>query len=346
MRLGDFLRSHPEARRSGVEASKGSPAPAETPAQGAGGAKELEQEAEARDGGVGLAGKGRPSDGEERVVLLPINEIRRGTWQPRHEFDEEDLEQLARSIAAQGLVSPVLVRPWSGGGYELVAGERRFRACQRLGWTHIPAVVRQLSDQAAAEGALVENVQRADLHFLEEARAYRRLMEEFGLTQEQVAARVGKSQPAVANRLRLLRLSERVQEAICQAGLGERQARALLALESEEAQLAMVEQIERDHLSSEQVEKIVGSRRTRARKAGRRSTGAQDGEGRHIIRWLQDLRPFRNSLRELVAALRQTGVTVELEESQSDQEYRAVIRVDHGQPGTQVSRQEERQSIG
>ena len=140
----------------------------------------------------------------EEIVAVPIEEIRPSPYQPRKRIDQGKIEELAASIAEHGLLHPVVVRMIEG-GYELVVGERRWRACQRLGWRSIPAVVRTLSEQAAAELALIENLQRKDLDFFEEAEGYQRLITEFDLTQEELARRVGCSQSAIANKLRLLR---------------------------------------------------------------------------------------------------------------------------------------------
>src|SRR5690554_133456 len=139
---------------------------------------------------------------KEEVESLPINLIKPSPYQPRTEFASDGLAELAASISEHGILHPVVVRKISV-GYELVVGERRLRACKSLGWEAIPAIVRQLSDKAAAEMALIENLQRRDLHYLEEAEGYQRLLEEFELTQEGLAHRLAKSQSSIANKLRL-----------------------------------------------------------------------------------------------------------------------------------------------
>ena len=178
-------------------------------------------------------------------AAIPLTEIHRSRYQPRRKFDQEALKKLAESIQAQGLMQPVVLRPRPQGGYELVAGERRWRAAQLAGLSSIPALVKQVSDQEASLMALVENLQREDLGPLEQAAAMQRLRDEFGLTQEQIAQSLGKSRPAVANALRLLKLEPEVQDLLNDGSLEEGHARPLLTLPAgvqAEAARAIVEQ--------------------------------------------------------------------------------------------------------
>jgi ParB family chromosome partitioning protein len=163
------------------------------------------------------------------LLNLPVEVIRPNELQPREDFDEAELSSLADSIDELGVLQPVLVRQLTGGEYELVAGERRWRAARRAGLRVIPAIVRDVSDRESLEQAVVENVHRADLNVLEEAAAYRQLIDDFGLTQDVVAQRVGKSRSAVANTLRLLQLPNGVQRLIVSGELTAGHARALLA---------------------------------------------------------------------------------------------------------------------
>ena len=172
--------------------------------------------------------------------LIPIDCVRPSPYQARRHFDPERLAELADTVREHGVVQPLLVRPCPG-GFELVAGERRWRAARLAGLVEVPAVVRELSDQDAAVLSMVENLQRDDLPFFDEAAGYRRLMDEFKLSQEEVAQWVGRSQPSVANKLRLLNLQEVVRERVFTAGLTERHARALLRLESCADRLAAVD---------------------------------------------------------------------------------------------------------
>ena len=165
------------------------------------------------------------------AVTIRLSEIEPNRNQPRKEFDEAALSELADSIAEHGLLQPILVRPLPDGGYQIVAGERRWRASRMAGLSEIPAVIRELSERDAAQLALVENLQREDLNPLEEAEGYGVLIETYGLTQEEAAKSVGKSRPAVTNALRLLSLPDRVKALLREGTLSAGHARALLALE-------------------------------------------------------------------------------------------------------------------
>ncbi len=170
---------------------------------------------------------------EGKLSELDIHEIEPNKEQPRKDFDEEALNELADSISVHGLLQPIVVRPRATGRYEIIAGERRWRACRIAGLTRVPAVIKELDEQSAAEIALVENLQREDLNAYEEALGYSTLIEKFGLTQEVAASRVGKSRAAVANALRLLKLDKKILEALRVGKITAGHARALLAVEGE-----------------------------------------------------------------------------------------------------------------
>lgn len=171
-----------------------------------------------------------PTIDPDQLTRLPVERIRRGRWQPRTRFDEAALAELADSLLAQGMVQPVVVRATDDDHYELIAGERRWRAAQLAGLREIPAVVREVADEAAMAMALIENIQRQDLNPLEEAGALRRLKDEYGLTHEQVAGAVGRSRAAVTNLMRLTELADEVQGLILEGALEMGHARALLGL--------------------------------------------------------------------------------------------------------------------
>lgn len=168
-----------------------------------------------------------------KAVTLPIGEIEPNREQPRKAFDDAALAELSASIAQHGVLQPLLVRPMSGGGYQIVAGERRYRASRMAGLTELPAVIRELSDKEAAQLALIENLQREDLNPMEEALGYQKLMESYGLTQEETAHIVNKSRPAVANALRLLNLPEEVTVMVADGTLSAGHARAILSFAPE-----------------------------------------------------------------------------------------------------------------
>ncbi len=199
---------------------------------------------------------GQAAGGGAPASSISMDSIRPNRLQPRTDFPEETIEQLASSILQNGVIQPIMVRP-VGDGYELIAGERRFRAAQRAGLSDIPAVIKEASDREALELAIVENVQREDLNPLDEAAAYQRLMDEFGLTQEGVAERVGKSRPAVANSLRLLSLPLSVQAEIRAGRLPAGHARAVAGARSAEQQVRAAQEIVSRRLNARQAEKLV-----------------------------------------------------------------------------------------
>ena len=191
------------------------------------------------------------------VSRLPINDIEPNRDQPRKIFDEEALGELAKSIADHGVIQPLLVRPMTDGSYQLIAGERRWRASRMAGLTEVPVVIREMSDSEAMELALVENLQREDLNPIEEARGFQLLMETYALTQEQAASRVGKSRPAVANAMRLLLLPDDVLQMVETGVLSAGHARALLGLAQSDDMVALAKQIVEKGLSVRETERLV-----------------------------------------------------------------------------------------
>lgn len=191
------------------------------------------------------------------VTQLSLNEIEPNRDQPRKHFDETALSELSESIAMHGVIQPLLVRPISDGGYQLIAGERRWRASRMAGLTQVPVVIREMTDSEAMELALIENLQREDLNPIEEAEGLKLLMDTYSLTQEQAAERVGKSRPAVANALRLLSLPAKVILLLKEGKLSSGHARALLPLKDEKTMLLLCKEIEEKELSVRETEKIV-----------------------------------------------------------------------------------------
>lgn len=190
-------------------------------------------------------------------VMLKISEIEPNRSQPRRDFDENSLSDLAQSISQHGLLQPLLVRPLPIGGYQIVAGERRYRACRIAGLTEVPVTIRELSDTETMELALIENLQREDLSPIEEALGYKALIDEHGFSQEEVATSVGKSRPAIANSLRILKLPDSVLEYVKQDKISAGHARALLMLDNEKDMLELAELIYKKDLSVRQAEKLA-----------------------------------------------------------------------------------------
>lgn len=206
--------------------------------------------------GLGALIPAEPDTTESAFQDIDIVQIVPNPYQPRDRFDEESLVALAESIAEVGVIQPIIVRKITE-GYEIIAGERRWRAAQRAGLRSIPTLVRSADDKGSLEAAVVENVHRQDLNALEEAAAYRQLMDDFGLTQGEVASRVGRSRSAVANTVRLLNLAPPVQRLVVEGHLSAGHGRALLALEDEEARQALAEDIVRDGLTVRETERRV-----------------------------------------------------------------------------------------
>lgn len=196
-------------------------------------------------------------DDTGRVMDISIDDISPNPWQPRRDFDEESLNALASSIRENGLIQPVVVRKKKDGTYELAAGERRWRAAKIAGLTVIPAISKEYDDRSMAEMALVENLQRKDLNPVDEGMAYRKLMDEYGLTQEGISKKVGKSRPYVANMVRLLDLPEEVKDFLSKGQLTAGQARPLLGLESDAEKVQLARRIVKEGLSARKVEDII-----------------------------------------------------------------------------------------
>jgi ParB family chromosome partitioning protein len=232
---------------------------------------EMSQEPARRGLGRGLELLMGPSSATADLAQLPVGSITAGKFQPRRHFDEEALETLAESIRAQGVVQPIIVRPIAGGGYELLAGERRWRAAQRAGLATVPAVVREGDDADALMVALVENVAREDLSPIEEARGYVLLIEDFDLSLADIGSKVGRSKSSISNRIRLLELPDDVLELVERGQLSEGHARAVLSVPDHEERRLLARRIVRGGLSVRAAERA-------AKEAGAQSRGRTRGE--------------------------------------------------------------------
>ncbi len=260
----------------------------------------------------------RTEDGRS-LEELPVDSVFPNPAQPRKVFDEESIAELARSIEQVGLIQPIVVRR-NGPVYELISGERRLRAVKKLGRAKILCIVEKgKEDTDSALMAVVENLQREDLGFFEEAECYRQLIGEFGLTQEELSGRIGKSQSFVANKLRLLKLGEDERTLIQTGGLSERHARALLKLDDAEERLAVIKKAAGDRLSVQQTENLVEKTL---------SGGARGGKPRPVvIRLVKDYRVFMNTVNKACDQLRSGGVGVETEQRDRSDGVDIVIRI-------------------
>lgn len=243
----------------------------------------------ARQGGLGrglgslIPPRSGTADGEATFQDLPLGAITPNQRQPRTQFDEESLAALTASVRELGVLQPVLVRATGGGTYELIAGERRWRAAKRAGLSLIPAIVRTVDDTLSLEQALVENVQREDLNPLDEAAAYQQLLEDFHLTHDELASRVGKSRAAISNTLRLFQLPPTVQRMVAEARLTAGHARALLTTPDRAYQEALAQRIVTDGMSVRAVEEAARQHNsTQVGDGGPSTTSAAAGPGRRL----------------------------------------------------------------
>ncbi len=204
---------------------------------------------------------------ESDILEVSVDDVHSNTYQPRKYFSEKHLNELADSIKEHGVLQPLVVIPRKEGGYELIAGERRLRASKQAGKKHVPIIVRQASELERLELALIENIQRADLNPIEEAWSYQKLNDEFGLTHEQVAKRVGKSRSTITNALRMLQLPENIQQAIAEGKITEGHAKVLMEIKDEDRRAELFERVLKEKLTitdtAEEVKKVAVNRHTR-----------------------------------------------------------------------------------
>ena len=252
------------------------------------------------------------------VVRVPVAKVIPNPYQPRKTFDEEGLQDLAASIAQYGVLQPLLVAPMEdgSGNYLLIAGERRLRASKMAALGEIPVIISDYTQQQIAEIALIENLQREDLHYLGEAEGYEMLMNEFHLTQDSMAARVGKKQSTIANKLRL---PQAVREALRKNGLTERHARVLLKLPTEAEQLQIVEAIVKNNLSVRQTEEYV-------KKYLEAGAGEVTPKKKRLV-IVNDVRIYLNSIKQIVSTIKDVGIPVSMEQDVEDGDVLVTLRI-------------------
>lgn len=273
---------------------------------------------------------------EDRVLRrIRISEIVRNPNQPRRYFDPEAIATLAESIRQYGVLNPLTVRRTANGGYELVAGERRLRAARVAGLTDVPCLLINADGEDSSVIALVENLQRRDLDFFEEANGFKRLIEQFGLTQEEAARKVGKTQSAVANKLRLLRLSQQNMELIRCNNLTERHARALLRLNDEADRINVTNYIIEHELNVSRTEEYIDE----FLKAKENPQPVVEPEsGKHVVRLFKDVRFFLNTLNRAVGVMVDAGIGATVKQQESDDGLTLTICIPHAKGKSQQSR--------
>ncbi|QJW47853.1 nucleoid occlusion protein [bacterium BFN5] len=246
------------------------------------------------------------------VQHLKIDEIVPNPFQPRKTFNEEALKDLADSIKEFGVIQPLLVRR-TDSGFELVAGERRLRASKLAQLVEVPAIIKELTDKEMAELAMIENLQREDLHYLEEAEGFQQLIANFGFTQDELARRMGKKQSTIANKLRLLKLCPEVRLILVQDQLTERHARALLKIEDHNLQMEILESVRQKDLNVRETEALIQAvlddiSREMEKKAPRQN----------VVRIIRDVRIFLNTINNVVGEMQKTGLNVKVDQDQDD----------------------------
>jgi len=255
----------------------------------------------------------------EEVRQIPINEIVPNRFQPRTVFAEDKIRELALTIRTHGIIQPIVVRKFADHQYEIIAGERRWRAVQTLEWETIPAIVKEFNDAETASVALIENLQREELSAIEEAYAYARLIELHNLTQEALAQRLGKGQSTIANKLRLLKLPEEVQQVLLQKKLTERHARALIPLKDPEKQIKLMHDIIEKELNVKQTEdrvvKILELEKEQKRPKPKFKAVSRD------------MRIAMNTIRQSLTMVEESGVSLNTEEEEFDEYYQFTIRI-------------------
>ncbi|AEI46453.1 nucleoid occlusion protein [Paenibacillus mucilaginosus] len=252
----------------------------------------------------------------DEVKHVPVNDIVPSPYQPRTIFDDERIDELCQTIKTHGFIQPIVVRIRNN-KYELIAGERRWRAGKKLGYETIPAIIRDFNDSQAASIALIENLQREGLTAIEEAIAYQQLIDMHSLTQESLAQRLGKSQSTIANKIRLLQLSDPVKQALMDRKITERHARALLSLDQEELQLKVLEDI---------ITKELNVKQTEARIAFFKEAAKVKNKSKRVS-YSKDVRLALNTIRQSVDMVTSSGLPINTTEQDHEDHYEIVIRI-------------------
>lgn len=253
---------------------------------------------------------------ENKILLIPQGEILPNPNQPRRRFDYDELEGLAQSIRANGILQPLLVRLLENGKYELIAGERRLRAARLIGLSKVPCIVNSVSESDSATFAIIENLQRQNLDYFEEAEAMAILINNYRMSQEELCKKLGKAQSTLSNKLRLLKLSEEMRYKISRAGLSERHARALLTLTDEVQRARALSIIIDRHLTVSESESLIDQM---LRK--------NETPKRQILKGFKDIRIFINTLNNAVDTIRKAGIDADSVKTETDEYVEYVVRI-------------------
>lgn len=257
----------------------------------------------------------------EQIEQIPIDSIKPNQYQPRSVFSEEKIEELARTIHTHGVIQPIVVRSTGENNYEIIAGERRYRAMKLLEWVEVPAIVRNLDDKETASIALIENLQREELTPIEEAYAYEKLLELHSLTQEALAQRLGKGQSTIANKIRLLKLPDEIKDALMEKKLSERHARALISLKDSKLQMMVFEELLEKQLNVKQLEaRILEVLDPEKKKRKSKNTDNRKSVSR-------DVRIAVNTIKQSLSLVAKSGIDLKTDEEDSEDYYTITVRI-------------------
>lgn len=259
---------------------------------------------------------------EGNVKHVQIADIVPNPFQPRKIFTEESLQELASSIGEYGVIQPLIVRAIAD-GFELVAGERRLRASKLAGLQQVPVIVKEFTDKEVAELAMIENLQREDLHFLEEAEGFQQLITSFGFTQEELAKRMGKNQSTIANKLRLLKLIPEVRAVVANEKLTERHARSLLKIDDSRLQLEVLELISEKNLNVRETEELIEEFLEDIAK----QVEAKNTPKRNVVKVIRDVRIFINTINNVVGEMKKTGLKIKVKQEQDEEFIHINLRI-------------------
>lgn len=251
---------------------------------------------------------------QQQVIEIPIERIVPNRFQPRAIFDDERIDELSQTIDTHGMIQPIIVRKWED-QYEIIAGERRWLAVRKLGWKLVPAIIKNYNDTETASVALIENLQREELTAIEEAQAYAKLIEIHGLTQESLAHRLGKGQSTVANKLRLLKLPQAVQDALLDKTITERHARALISVKSPKQQEKLLAEVHEKQLNVKQLEERIKKLDKKPRPRPRRKA------------FSKDTRLAINTIRQSIDMVTDSGMDIDTQEREEETYYEITIRI-------------------
>ncbi|MFD1019414.1 nucleoid occlusion protein [Thalassobacillus hwangdonensis] len=255
---------------------------------------------------------------KDEVMQVSVEKVQPNRYQPRTVFNDEKISELAQTIHTHGIIQPIVVRRLDDENFELIAGERRWRAVQSLGWETIPAIIRDMNDTTTASVALIENLQREELTVIEEAKAYARLIELHQLTQEALAQRLGKSQSTIANKMRLLKLSDVIQQALLDKKITERHARALIAVKDLEVQEKILHEIIEKQWNVKQTEERIQKENEDKKPAKKKP---------QLKGFNKDIRIAMNTIRQSLTMVNDTGIDVETDEEDHEDYYQFTIKI-------------------